>query len=62
MPPNLTEQFTSIPRIILGVMLFLLALVQTLKEQVGMYKATKQRQLNPYMKLLVKDGILYFFV
>ena len=43
-------------------MLFVLALVQTLKESIAMYKATTQWQSNRYTKLFVKDGILYFFV
>ena len=43
-------------------MLLILALVRTVKGSVGMYKATKQWQPNRYMKLLAKDGILYFFV
>lgn len=51
-----------IPRIVFGITIFTLALTQTLKESVGMYKATKRWQLNQYVKLLVKDGILYFLV
>ena len=48
------------PRFILGVTLFILALVQGLKESVAMYNATKYWQPNRYMKLLVEHGILYF--
>ena len=59
-PPNLTIYF-MIPRFVLSAVLFILALTQTLKESVTMYKATKQWQPNRYMMLLVKDGIIYFF-
>jgi len=59
-PPNLTIYY-MIPRFVLSAVLFILALTQPLKESVAMYKATKQWQPNRYMKLLVKDGIIYFF-
>ena len=59
-PPNLTICF-MIPRLVLSVVLFILALTRTLKESVTMYKATKQWQPNRYMRLLMKDGIIYFF-
>ena len=53
---------TTIPRIILSAILFILALIPSFKESVGMYKVTKQWQLNRYMKLLARDGIIYFLV
>jgi len=59
-PPNLTIYF-MIPRFALSVVLFILALTQTLKGSVAMYKATKHWQPNLYMGLLVKHGIIYFF-
>jgi len=59
-PPNLTIYF-MIPRFTLSVVLFILALTQTLKGSVAMYKATKHWQPNLYMGLLVKHGIIYFF-
>ena len=43
-----------------SVMLFILAVIPTLKESVVLYKATKQWQPNHYMQQLVKDGMLYF--
>ena len=58
-PPNLTIYFTS-PRFFLSIVLFTLALTQTLKESVAMYKETKQWQPNRYMRLLAKHGIIYF--
>ncbi|KAI9573186.1 hypothetical protein HD554DRAFT_2059614 [Boletus coccyginus] len=59
-PPNITVYF-MIPRFVLSAVLLVLALAQTLKQSVQMYKATKQWQPNRYMKLLVSDGIIYFF-
>ena len=50
------------PNFILGVALLILAIMQTLKQSFYMYKATKHWQPNQYMKLLVRDGIVYFLV
>ena len=52
----------EIPRFILGAMLLILAITQTFRESVNMYKATKQWQPNRYMKRLARDGIIYFLV
>ena len=49
-----------LPGFLFSVLLLILALVQTLKQSIDMYKATKQWQPNRYMELLVKDGIIYF--
>ncbi|KAF8553830.1 hypothetical protein OG21DRAFT_1177121 [Imleria badia] len=57
-----THLCDGILRIILSITLFILAVTQTLKQSVGMYKATKQWQLNQYIKQLIGDGILYFLV
>ncbi|KAG9310135.1 hypothetical protein JVU11DRAFT_9750 [Chiua virens] len=48
------------PNFALSTTLLILAIVQTLKESLDMYKVTNSWQLNRYMKLLVRDGILYF--
>ncbi|KAF8434806.1 hypothetical protein L210DRAFT_3552406 [Boletus edulis BED1] len=50
------------PRLALAATLVILAVTQTVKQSVEMYKVTKQWQLNRYMQLLVRDGILYFVV
>ncbi|KAF8119661.1 hypothetical protein EV363DRAFT_1440672 [Boletus edulis] len=50
------------PRLVLGALLAILAVFQTLKQSFEIYKATKLWQPNRYMKKLVKDGILYFIV
>ena len=60
-PPNITIYF-MIPRFVLSAVLLVLALTQTLKQSIQMYKATKQWQPNQYMKLFVRDGIIYFFM
>jgi len=49
-------------RFVLSATLLILAVFQTLKQSVGMYKATKQWQPNRYMQQLVRDGIFYFLV
>ncbi|KAG8219134.1 hypothetical protein J3R82DRAFT_4915, partial [Butyriboletus roseoflavus] len=48
--------------IVLGAILLVLAVFQTLKQSVAMYKATKMWQPNRYMQQLVRDGVLYFLV
>ena len=40
----------------------MLAVIQTIKQSVGMFKATKQWKPNKYMQQLVTDGFLYFLV
>ena len=50
------------PNFILGVALLILAVMQTIKQSFHMYKATNHWQPNQYMKLLVRDGIVYFLV
>ena len=50
----------ELPSFLFSALLLILALIQTLKQSVEMYKATKQWQPNRYVKLLVKDGIIYF--
>ncbi|KAF8126694.1 hypothetical protein EV363DRAFT_1267891 [Boletus edulis] len=50
------------PRLVLGGTLLMLALFQTLKQSIDLFKATKQWQPNRYMQKLAKDGIFYFVV
>ena len=52
--------YEQIPQFVLEAMLVVLAVTQTLKQSIDMYKATKQWQPNRYMERLVRDGILYF--
>ncbi|KAG9311416.1 hypothetical protein JVU11DRAFT_8528 [Chiua virens] len=44
-----------------SVMLCMLATIHFVKESLQMYRVTKQWQLNRYINLLVKQGIVYFF-
>lgn len=59
-PPNVTLYFL-IPRFLLSGLLLVLAVTQTLRESIDMYRATKQWQPNRYLKLLARHGIIYFF-
>ncbi|KAI9572355.1 hypothetical protein HD554DRAFT_1675194 [Boletus coccyginus] len=52
----------AIPRFVLGVALLILSLIPTLRHMVEMYKFTKRWQTNPLMKLLVREGAVYFVV
>ena len=60
--PLLLDLYNDIPRFVLGATLLALAVTQTLKQSVDMYKATKQWQPNLYMKLFARDGTIYFIV
>lgn len=52
--------YSLLPFFLLGFALLVLAVSQTLKQSVEMYKATKQWQPNKYIHQLMIDGILYF--
>ncbi|KAF8556921.1 hypothetical protein OG21DRAFT_507966 [Imleria badia] len=54
--------YSLIPRFVMGVTLLLLAVIQTCKQSLQMYRATKRWQPNRYMQQLVKDGIIYFLM
>ena len=60
--PFIAVVFDIVPRFVLGATLLILAVIQTLKQSINMYKATKQWQPNRYMERLVRDGVLYFLV
>ncbi|KAF8126702.1 hypothetical protein EV363DRAFT_1452742 [Boletus edulis] len=60
--PATLSVYRIAPRFVLSAVLVILAVSQTLKQSYEMYKATKQWQPNRYMRKLVGDGILYFFV
>ena len=57
---RLINLLSSIPRSVVGILLLILAISQTLRRSIGMYKMTRQWQFNKYMKLFVKDGMLFF--
>ncbi|KAF9231775.1 hypothetical protein BU15DRAFT_82006 [Melanogaster broomeanus] len=52
--------YALIPRFIIGILLFILAVTQFVRESLEMYKAIKQWRSNRYMELLVRESILYF--
>ena len=54
--------YSTIPRQVLAVLLFILAVAQTSKEAFLVYRATKRWQPNRYMALIARDGIIYFFL
>ncbi|KAF8547884.1 hypothetical protein OG21DRAFT_837284 [Imleria badia] len=54
--------YDGILRLVLSIALLILAVIQTLKQSVDMYNATKQWQLNQYMQQLIRDGSLYFLI
>ena len=58
--PPMLYMYPATPRFVLSATLMILAVFQTLKQSVEMYKATKQWQPNGYMQQLGRDGILYF--
>ncbi|KAF8127588.1 hypothetical protein EV363DRAFT_1171890 [Boletus edulis] len=60
--PAILFVYNATPRVVLAAALVIFAVSQTLKQSFEMYKATKQWQPNRYIKKLVGDGILYFFV
>jgi len=55
-----TDLYFTIPRFVLSVVLFALAVTQTLKQLIVFYRATKVWQPNQFMEQLVRDGIFYF--
>ena len=57
-----THLYALILRFVLSAMLLILAVTQSLRQLLRMYKATKQWHLNQYMQRLTADGILYFIV
>lgn len=58
--PPMLYMYPATPRFVLSATLMILAVFQTLKQSVEIYKATKQWHPNRYMQQLGRDGILYF--
>ena len=59
---RLAHFYATVPRFVLGVTLLILVGIPTLRESVGMYRATKQWWSNRYLQQLMRDGIFYFLV
>ena len=51
---------TSIIQMVNGAAVCILAIAQFVKQSLQMYRVTRRWQLNQYMGLLAKQGILYF--
>ena len=54
-------EVAAVIQMALGALICLLFAIQFIKESFQMYKVTKQFQLNRYMNLLVREGMVYFF-
>ena len=60
--PFLLALSSLIVRLIMGVTLLILPVIQTLKQSIQIYRASKQWQPNRYIQQFMKDGIVYFFM
>ena len=58
-PPQVDR---AIPRFVLGAALMILSLIPTLRHMVELHKFTKRWQTNRLMKLLLREGAVYFVV
>ena len=47
-------------QVILGTLMCLLAVIQSIRESLQMYRVTKRFEISRYLSLLTRDGILYF--
>jgi len=52
----------ALPRFVLGAVMLILAVIPTLKYSINMYRVTKTWQSNRSIKLLLKEGAVYFVV
>ena len=55
-------EYKYIPRLVLSGFLFVLAVVRLCTEAFQSYRVTGRWQVNRYIKLLVREGVLYFLV
>ena len=60
--PRIYTLAASISRIVLGAAMCVLVTIEFARQSFQFYRATKVWQPNRYMKLLLKQGLLYFFV
>jgi len=56
------DRWRTLPRFCLGAALLVLAVIPTLRYSLEMYKVTKTWQSNRPIKLLVREGAVYFVV
>ena len=60
--PRIYTRVAAILRIALCAALCILAILEFVKQSLQLYRATNVWQPNRYMKLLLKQGVLYFLV
>ena len=60
--PPTWDNMAAILQITHGIAMCILVIIQGVRQSLQMYHVTKQWQLNRYMKMLVQQEILYFFV
>lgn len=58
--PFILAEVIDISQFTLGGVTCLLVVFQFIRESLQMYKATKRFQLNRYMNLLVREGVIYY--
>lgn len=58
--PTLWHYIAETSQIGFSALMCLLVSIQFIKQSLQMYKATGQFQLNRYMNLFMREGILYF--
>ena len=59
--PTLTDM-DAIFQLILGAMMYMLVMFQFIKQSLQMYRARKQWQLNHYITMIFREGLLYFIL
>ena len=58
--PVIWFEITDVLQITFGISMYLLVAIRFIRESLRMYKATRQFQLNRYISLLVREGMIYF--
>ncbi|KAI9456199.1 hypothetical protein HD554DRAFT_2078178 [Boletus coccyginus] len=54
--------YRAIPRFVLGATLLILSVIPTLRQSVEVYRLTKRWKTNRLMKVLLREGTVYFVV
>ena len=52
----------TIVKLILSTVMCILVMAQFVRDSIQMHRVAPKRQLNRYMSLLIRDGVLYFLV
>jgi len=59
---SLFRRYTTAPRLVLGTLLCIFAVTNFVRQSLETHNAIRQWRSNRYMKLLVRESILYFIV